>query len=381
MNKPWHIPEPEPPIELFAQLSEWGSFRPGLDHVRDALARLGNPQKRFRQILIGGTNGKGTVAFNLSRNLEGKCGCFLSPHVVDIRERILIDGEVVPDHLWQKAYETAIQILSPDDLSYFEWTLVLAILIFDMEDVAFGVFEVGVGGREDATNVLDPELSCIVSVGLDHEEILGRSLESIAIHKIGIGRPDRPLFLPGMIASFPKVVALLNENNIAYTFHNFDGFSDHKKLIKLILKELGLITKVKPIQFLPGRQMTLTLGKANWYLDGAHNPAAWQGYAKWLADQEIEPLPFIAAVSAGRNPHVFLESFSDRVERVYVWCFSEAHTRMMPKWEKACAAASKPLEVLDSESFSRLQQQSCIVTGSLYLVGQALRRMKLSDSN
>lgn len=375
MMSVWHIPEKEPPLVLFLRKSEWGSFTPGLDHVRRALSKIGMPQKAYQQVLIGGTNGKGSVALNLSLNLPGKTGCFLSPHVVDLRERILIDGQPVADELWQAAYLQINQYVSDDELSYFEWTFVIAAMIFAIEKVETAVFEVGVGGREDATNVLDPAVSCVVSVAMDHMAVLGDSLEAIALHKIGIGRAQRPLLLPCSIAILAEVQQALKQQQSHYEFHDYNGYQENQNVVLRLLQLLGHTKKLNKWQHPIGRRMSLDLKNARWYLDGAHNEAAWLNLRKWLDEQGLNRVPMICGLSIGRDPHKFIQIMRQHIEKLYVWHFNPERQVAPELWQEAAIEANIELCWMDSAALSRLSQQDCIMTGSLYLVGQALRAL------
>lgn len=371
----WRIPEREPPLAIFNEKHEWGSFSPGLDAMRKALHVLGNPHERYPHVLIGGTNGKGTVAYNLSLNIPGKCGCFLSPHVVDIRERILIDGAPVADALWQKAYAQVRQHIEDAALSYFEWTLAIAVTIFAMEKVDFAVFEVGVGGREDATNVLDPILSCVTSIGLDHQAVLGDSLAEIALHKAGIGRASRDFLVPNGFDALNGVGEMLVQQGSRLHVHDADDFETLRGVVRKLLMLLGYSADVEAWHLLPGRRMTVQVSAQRWYLDGAHNEMAWNGLSQWLSELDLGKLPFIVGLSQGRDPNLFVRRVKKHVEKLFVWHFDGVSATTHASWQKACSKASIELDVLDTARFAALQQQDCVVTGSLYLVGQALRAL------
>lgn len=371
----WRVPEREPPIAIFNEKHEWGSFSPGLDAMRKALRVLGDPQQQYPHVLIGGTNGKGTVAYNLSLNIPGKCGCFLSPHVVDIRERILINGVPVSDALWQQAYGQIRQHIDDNHLSYFEWALALAVTIFAVEQVDFAVFEVGVGGKDDATNVLDPIVSCLTSLGLDHQAVLGNSLEDIAVHKAGIGRAGRDFLLPSGFATLQGLDQVLAQQGSRHHFHSADRYDRLRDVVSKLLELLGYSQKVAQWRLLPGRRMRLWVGVHEWYLDGAHNAMAWDGLAGWLKELGLGKLPFIAGLSRGRDPEIFIQRVKEHVSKLFVWHFEVESIAQYGRWQNACREANIELEVIDAELFRALQQQACVVTGSLYLVGQALRAL------
>ncbi len=172
------------------------AYKPGLQHIENFCTRLGNPERAYRTIHVAGTNGKGSVANMLASVLAGaglKVGLYTSPHILDFRERMrVVDGrpaaaaelvskEYVYDFLSE--YSSTFDEL---DLSFFEITTGLAFKWFAEQKVDVAVIEVGLGGRLDSTNVIVPDLSIVTSIGLDHCDLLGDTLEKIAFEKAGI---------------------------------------------------------------------------------------------------------------------------------------------------------------------------------------------------
>jgi dihydrofolate synthase/folylpolyglutamate synthase len=168
----------------------------GLDGTRAVLAVLGNPERRFRAVHVAGTNGKGTVCALVERVLRAaghRTGLFTSPHLVDFRERIRVDGRWADD---VRLFEMLRQIEERSgvgELTFFEVATALGFGYFAAENVEWAVVEVGLGGRLDTTNVITPEVSVITSIGLDHTEILGSSVREIAFEKAGIVKPGVPV--------------------------------------------------------------------------------------------------------------------------------------------------------------------------------------------
>ncbi|MBN2569104.1 MAG: bifunctional folylpolyglutamate synthase/dihydrofolate synthase [Deltaproteobacteria bacterium] len=160
----------------------------GLGPTSRLLKKFDNPQRRYKSIIIGGTNGKGSVAAILSSILGKtgkKIGLYTSPHLIDFRERIRVNGTMISQE--RLSYLTGlIREKSADGITFFEFTTVLAFLHFYLEGVDIVVLEVGMGGRLDATNVVMPEVSVITNVSLEHKEYLGSNIESIAREKGGI---------------------------------------------------------------------------------------------------------------------------------------------------------------------------------------------------
>ncbi len=176
------------------------AYKPGLEHMLVFDSRLGHPSKAFRSIHVAGTNGKGSVASMMTAALSGcglKTGLYTSPHIIDFRERArivlpsgpcsLIPEEYVYGFLlkWEKTFDEL-------DLSFFEITTGLAFRWFADEKVDVAVIETGLGGRLDSTNIITPDLSIITSIGLDHCDQLGDTLEKIAGEKAGIIKKGIP---------------------------------------------------------------------------------------------------------------------------------------------------------------------------------------------
>jgi len=176
----------------------------GLDNIRRLCAELGDPQLGFPAVLVAGTNGKGSVCAMLSRGLTlagYKTGLYTSPHLVRPEERIRLDGAMIPESRFCRTLERirdAVDNLrrsggEPVQPTYFEVLTALAFQYFSRERADIAVLEVGLGGRFDATNIVDPVVSVITTVSRDHERQLGRTLGRIAFEKAGILRPGIPV--------------------------------------------------------------------------------------------------------------------------------------------------------------------------------------------
>ena len=174
------------------------AYKADIKNTVQLMSLLGNPEKKFKSIHVAGTNGKGSVCHLLASVLQEagyKVGLYTSPHLVDFRERIRVNGEMiirgnVVDFV--QNYRCAIEGIG---LSFFEMTVGLAFDYFAKQKVDVAVVEVGMGGRLDSTNVITPDLSVITNIGLDHTQFLGDTLTQIASEKAGIIKPDVPVVI------------------------------------------------------------------------------------------------------------------------------------------------------------------------------------------
>ena len=176
------------------------------------MQELGNPQDGFRSVHIGGTNGKGSSAHMLAAILQQagyKTGLYTSPHMRDFRERIRIDGQMIPEEEVLEFFHTHRSFFEAQQLSFFEMTVGLAFQYFKSQAVHIAVVEVGLGGRLDSTNVINPVVAAITNIGWDHMQLLGDSLEAIAMEKAGIIKTGIPVVVgeerPELIQLFQQI--------------------------------------------------------------------------------------------------------------------------------------------------------------------------------
>ena len=165
------------------------AYKPGLERMQQMCEAIGNPQRYIRTIHVGGTNGKGSTTSLIASVLTAagyKVGLFTSPHLVDFRERIRINGEMISEEEVVSFVERTRPLIESVGPSFFEYTTLMAFEHFHTHEVDYAVIEVGLGGRLDSTNVILPKLSIITNISLDHTQYLGNTLEAIANEKAGI---------------------------------------------------------------------------------------------------------------------------------------------------------------------------------------------------
>ncbi|MBD8082883.1 bifunctional folylpolyglutamate synthase/dihydrofolate synthase [Chryseobacterium caseinilyticum] len=172
------------------------AYKPGLDNITRLCAFFGNPQEKIKCIHIGGTNGKGSTSNMLASVLQEAgytVGLYNSPHLIDFTERIKVNGKNCDKEF---VYDFILKLKKlPQDIlpSFFEFTTIMAFEYFAQKNVDFAIIEVGLGGRLDSTNIITPLVSAITNVQLDHQNILGNTIEEIAFEKAGIIKPQVPI--------------------------------------------------------------------------------------------------------------------------------------------------------------------------------------------
>jgi len=177
-----------------------GAFKYKIDlqNIYDLSSYLGDPHTKLKTIHVGGTNGKGSTSHILSSVLQEsgyKVGLYTSPHLKDFRERIKINGDCIAKDNVVKFIKNHKEYLEVNKLSFFEMTVGMAFDYFNNQEVDIAIIEVGMGGRLDSTNIINPEISVITNIGLDHTKFLGDSLQEIANEKAGIIKKGKTVII------------------------------------------------------------------------------------------------------------------------------------------------------------------------------------------
>ena len=174
------------------------AYKKDLTNTVALCSYLGNPQTKFKSIHVGGTNGKGSTSHMLASILQSagyKTGLYTSPHLYDFRERIKVNGKLIPEENVISFIEKIQPLIESLEPSFFEITVAMAFEYFSEQKIDIAVVEVGLGGRLDSTNVIDPLLSVITNISLDHTALLGNTVEEIAGEKAGIIKRGKPVVI------------------------------------------------------------------------------------------------------------------------------------------------------------------------------------------
>jgi dihydrofolate synthase/folylpolyglutamate synthase len=396
----------------------------GLETIRALLARGGEPQRQYAAIHIGGTNGKGSTAAMLASMLQAaghRVGLYTSPHLIDFRERIRVDGVMIPEERVTSLVRM-LQMAAASDLAptFFEFTTALAFHYFAECHVDVAVLEVGLGGRFDATNVVLPMATAITTIGLDHEAYLGSTLEAIAFEKAGIIKPNVPVVIGRLPASARRVIETRAATEAAPLLaldrdFRCDGLSpidchyiglsagyDHlccplegrfqldnlacAMALMELARERGLAVPEAAAR--DGlRQVTWhgrleVVGEApTTLLDGAHNPAAAVVLAEYLTEwRNSRPgarVHLIIAMMRDKRPQEFLAPLQPLIDSLIVTqaglprAFTGSDLRdVLCNGQLIAHVAATPADALARAKRLASPTDLICVTGSLMLVGE-----------
>ena len=407
---------------------EHAGMRPGLERIEALLAALGHPERRYRLVQIGGTNGKGSVAALLAAILKAaghRVGLYTSPHLVSFRERIRVNAEAIPEDGVVDGVEALGTLVARLDATMFEATTALALDHFAREAVDVAVLEVGLGGRLDATTVGVPAVTVITRLDLDHQQVLGPTLAAIAAEKAAIIRsgvafaaaqaPEATEVLVRRAAKVGVPLRLAGRDlHVSVAGRSLDGqvIACAGPGWALSDARLGLLGTFQPANALlavaaareldvPEAAMREGLERARWpgrfqvlrradgvlVLDGAHNPAGARALASSLREffagcrvtfvlgilrdkdaagivAELSPLADRLVLTAASNPRA---THPDTLRAAVPASVGRVETAPSPAEALALAAGGRPTPIV-------------CVAGSLSLVGDVLRHLAGGDT-
>lgn len=409
---------------------EFFGVKLGLDAIRTLTAALGHPERAFLPVIIAGTNGKGSVAAMTSRALKAagvRAGRYTSPHLVHVRERFTVDEQHLDDDALSAALATVFDVeqtlLARGDLeapvTYFELTTAAALVAFRDAGVRIGLLEVGLGGRHDATNVVQAPLAAITSIGFDHMAQLGTTLEAIAGEKAGVIAPGAVVIRGEMESTAVSViedVATAQGARLVRALDRVEADVQAEKgettlrvrtptraygPVRLALKgahQIGnAIVAVRLLESLgafglevDARAIETGLADASWpgrierrrtargvdvVLDGAHNPQGAEALAQWLEAAGYGPVTLVMACMRDKDVRALLAPLLPHVARVVATALD--FPRALPAEDLAALvrelAPHVPVETCGTPVMAVNQAAAAsprvLVAGSLFLVG------------
>ncbi|HEY4363331.1 MAG TPA: folylpolyglutamate synthase/dihydrofolate synthase family protein [Bryobacteraceae bacterium] len=391
---------------LYALGNEIKTAKLGLERIQAVLAALGNPQDTYRTIHVAGTNGKGSTCAMIDAGLRAsglRTGLFTSPHLIEPTERIQIDGIPVSESQFQQAFEVVHRAAEPLHLdchpTYFETVTAMAFWLFREAGVHTAVIETGLGGRLDSTNVVHPALTVITPIDFDHEAFLGHTIEAIAGEKAGILKPGAPAVFAKQRAEAEAVLEArardlgipvsraadyeIRDLTLTSRGSAFNGIHcplagehqvDNAVTAVLALQSLGILPQGIADATWPGR-LEVVSPNPDIILDGAHNPAGARALVRYLerfyagrkiwmiygamrdkAIDEVAGILFPAATEL-----IFTAPDSTRALRPEAMLEFDERGHVTPNIGAA----------MDYFQHNTSADDVCMITGSLYLVGEA----------
>lgn len=388
----------------------------GLETIRRLLAGLNHPQDQFPSVLVAGTNGKGSVAHFLAGICSAaglRTGLFTSPHLVEPRERIRIDGVPVTGEEFAAAFQEVVDCIRKGEFqlhpTFFETVTATALCAFRRGKVDLAVLEVGMGGRLDSTNAVEPILSLITPIDYDHQQYLGNTLSAIAREKAGIMRAGRPVLSalqpPEVTETLKRCAADLGA---LLTFVPSPGAASADWLGRYAISldrtrcrlgscgrhqvanahlaaaaALRLAAFGFPISeeaIVRGLQETVVPGVLQWWsqhppliLDGGHNPHAAGNLAAYLRAFTGEPRTLIFGCMRDKDARAILHPLLPLFEHVFFTRVRNPRAASLEDLRTLYPAAETAADPLKALELARRIPATTVVTGSFYLVGEVIR--------
>jgi dihydrofolate synthase/folylpolyglutamate synthase len=397
----------------------------GLENMQALKARLPALQEPLPCIHVAGTNGKGSVSVLLAEMLKHsgmRVGLYTSPHLHSFTERIRIDGVPVARHEITALAETVRQAAGDIPVTFFEASTLMALLAFNEYQVDIAVIETGLGGRLDATNIVEPQLCLITPISLDHSEHLGSSLSEIAAEKAGIIKSGVPVVIGKQSPEAAKVilsVAADHDATVSLADRDFSWRGDHDNLSVdvgdshldglgcalagvhqldnfaqavasvLQLRKQGVVITDHAIR--KAGRTTLWPGRLEWFgssrqvlLDVSHNQAGITCLANYLAEQKLARIHLVTGLSGERDPAEVLMPLVKYAAAIYAvpvpygqsvstkQVVDWARTQTLPTSEYVTAADGLAAALIEAKPHDPV-----VVCGSLYLVAEL--RQELLD--
>jgi len=401
------------PLAYLFSLEQFG-IKFGLDNIRALLARLGNPQRTFRSIHIAGTNGKGSVTAMVDevlRRAGHRSGRYTSPHIVDLSERFVVDGRPVDAADMRRSaidVEAAIEAMIADGTlsgkpTFFEATTAMAFDLFRHAGVEFGVVEVGLGGRLDSTNVVEPMVTAITSIDFDHQQYLGNTLAAIAAEKAGIIKPGIPVVVGAVKPEAFDTIARIARERAAELILADEMPADYAGIRLGLRGEHQRANAAFAIRILEALERSgVAIGRpsivdglatVSWpgrldhrrlpdggeiVLDAAHNPAGARALTSYLRGLGRGKPTLVFGAMRDKDVEGMLEVMLPHVDRVIVT--KPSNPRAADPEELAATirriASALPVHVVPSPREAMAQATAgsafVVVAGSIFLLGDVM---------
>ena len=385
----------------------------GLENTLRLAALAGNPQEKLRFIHVAGTNGKGSTCAMLEsiyRAAGLRVGLFTSPHLVSFRERIQVNRQLIPENEVVRLVEELRALNQENEATLFEFATVMALKFFTEQKCDLVIWETGLGGRLDATNIVTPLASVITNIALDHQQWLGDTLEKIAFEKAGIIKNRIPIVTavdePEALAVIEKSARernaplnVIKSNRLARTpAPPLPG--EHQKInAALAQAAVEILQKQIPVS---ERQIQIGLKNVNWpgrlqlvekasgqklLLDGAHNVAGAnvlrEAIERNFPSQKNRTL--ILGILQDKDWQHICEILAPLAEEIFTVSVSSERTANPNELAEICRAANPAARIFSEMSLADALKKTSVdnfivVTGSLYLIGEALELLNLSPA-
>ena len=413
-------------LEKYLVSIQKSGFKLELDRIKLFLKEIGNPEKNIKSILITGTNGKGSVSTFLSSILHSlgyKVGLFTSPHLIEVNERIRINGEKINYNelesivffIRDEVKNALNKNILPNRLTFFETMTVASFLYFNEKKVDFGVFEIGLGGRLDATNVLTPLISAITTISYDHTRILGKTLTKIAREKAGIIKPNTPIVIgripkhtikiikdfakknnSKLIRAFDKKNRLYKAKDKRFHYHTTkDNYffkpkmlgkhqGENASLAIKIYENLPVFNKTKKERIIKGIESAAIEGRLEIYQNkiifaGAHNIDGIRRLTEFLESENLNGLCCLFGISQGKKIDEMGNMLFPYCKKIILTKANIYRAEDPKNIYKKFSHTNRNFEIeLDLKKavekvLKKSGKSKILITGSLYLVGDVKR--------
>ncbi|RUM77958.1 MAG: bifunctional folylpolyglutamate synthase/dihydrofolate synthase [Candidatus Thioglobus sp.] len=369
----------------------------GLERIQKVYQKLFPDGVPFQVITVAGTNGKGsTIAFidSIYQQSDFKVGAFTSPHLIKYNERFSVNGEMASDESICQAFDTIEALRGETSLTYFEFSTLAALVIFADEKVDVVVLEVGLGGRLDSVNIVDPNVSIITNIAIDHTDYLGDTREAIGFEKAGIMRSDTPCICGDQN---PPTSLQNHADNIGALL----TFANHPYLGKISLQgehqqhnaalAIEAVNQLQPMLPIDKNQLSVGLEKANILarfqvkmvnnktivLDVAHNEAAIQILAETLKSKKVPTLAIFSALK-DKNIKLMINAIESCIDEWLIVPLSVNRAIKIQDLVEKFSLSSKITTCKDMESaihqaLNTQQYQRVVIFGSFHTVADAMK--------